>query len=71
MAKAADRGVATILIDGAVYTTVDLFAAAPQNRMVVANVTVPQDGQEHTVSVVNQATPGRPRIDVDAVVLRF
>ncbi len=67
MEKAANRGKAKVLIDGVLRATVDTYASTPQHRSVVWTGTL--SGAGHTVSVVNSATPGRPRIDVDAVMI--
>ena len=67
MEKAPNRGKAKVLIDGVLRATVDTYASTPTHRSVVWTGTL--SGAGHTVSVVNSATPGRPRIDVDAVMI--
>jgi hypothetical protein len=67
MEKAPDRGHARIYVDGTLRATVDTFAATPQHRSVVWLGRLPAG--RHVVSVVNLATAGRPRIDVDAVMV--
>ena len=66
MEKAANRGKARILVDGVLRVTIDTYRATPRHRTVVWAATLSR--ARHTVSVVNSATPGRPRIDVDAVM---
>jgi hypothetical protein len=66
MEKAANRGKAKILVDGVLRVTIDTHAATARHRSVVWAATL--SSARHTVSVVNAATPGRPRIDVDAVM---
>jgi len=67
MEKAANRGKAKILVDGVLRVTVDTYRDMPRHRTVVWAATLSR--ARHTVSVVNVATPGRPRIDVDAVMV--
>lgn len=66
MAKGPARGKAAIYYDGALVKTVDTYAAVNTNRVVVWDGEL-RSGQ-HTVKVVNLATSGRSRIDVDALV---
>ncbi len=66
MERAANRGKAKILVDGVLRTTIDTYAATATHRSVVWAGTLTR--ARHTVSVVNSATPGRSRIDVDAVM---
>ena len=65
MERAPDRGRARILVDGLGVATIDSRAATKMHRSIVwvGSITGTQ-----TLSVVNLATAGRPRIDVDAVV---
>ncbi|MEO7350677.1 MAG: hypothetical protein ABIR34_03835 [Marmoricola sp.] len=67
MEKAANRGKAKVLVDGVLRATIDTYASTATHRSVVWTGTL--TGAGHTVSVVNSATPGRPRIDVDAVMV--
>lgn len=66
MALGPARGRASIRIDGMWLTNVDTFAPVNTNRVVVFQRMMPEG--THTLTIVNQATPGRPRIDVDAVM---
>ena len=65
MERAPDRGKAQVLIDGVVVATIDTRASTKVHRSIVWSGTLIGD---QTLSVVNLATSGRPRIDVDAVV---
>lgn len=67
MAKGPDRGKAAVFVDNVKVATVDTYSATKSNRTVVWRQALAAG--PHTVRVVNLATPGRPRIDVDAVVL--
>ena len=64
MAKGPGRGKAQIRVDGLTVATVDTRASTAQNRIVVWQGWFAEGF--HTVGVVNMATAGRPRIDVDA-----
>ncbi len=65
MAKGPGRGKAAIYFDGKLATTVDTHAKANKNRVVVWDRELVGTGN-HTVKVVNLATSGHPRIDIDA-----
>jgi hypothetical protein len=67
MAKGPDRGKAKIFVDGHYRTTINTYAPTRQHRIVVWQSWMPAG--EHTVEIVNKATPGHPRIDLDAVVV--
>lgn len=69
MPKNANRGQASISVDGASPTVVDTYAASAQNRVLVWQVELPSTAA-HKVVVTNKATPGRSRIDLDAVVVQ-
>ena len=66
MAKGPGRGRAKDYIDGVLKGTVDTYAATNINRVYVWD-SGPLTAGQHTVKVVNQATAGRPRIDVNAM----
>lgn len=68
MEKAPNRGRFTLLVDGVSKGTVDTFASSPTHRVIVWAGTLAVAGH-HVVRLVNQATAGRPRIDLDAVLL--
>ena len=60
-----DRGKFRVLINGRLRATVDLYAAINTPRVIVWQGTVqPTD----VMKLVNLATPGRPRIDLDGVL---
>jgi hypothetical protein len=67
MPKGADRGSATISIDGVKRATVNTNASANQPRVVVFSA--PVSAGTHTVTVTNLATAGHARIDVDAFLV--
>jgi hypothetical protein len=69
MPKNTNRGQVSISVDGASPVTVDTYAATAQNRVMVWQVEFPSTSA-HKVVVKNNATPGRSRIDVDAVVVQ-
>ncbi len=64
--KAPNRGRFSVSVDGVARATVDSFAAHPTHRLVVW-VSAMKPGR-HTVTLTNLATPGRPRIDLDAML---
>lgn len=66
MAKGPDRGKAAVFIDGVKVTTVDTYSPTAVNTTVVWRQTV--SNAYHTVRIVNLATAGHPRIDIDAFV---
>ena len=65
MEKAANRGSVDVYIDGTKAATVDTHAATTVHRTVVWQ-TLLSPGV-HTLGLVNDATPGHPRIDLDAI----
>lgn len=67
MAKGPARGKAAVYLDGVLVRTVDTYAPVNTNRVVVWSTTLVGSGT-HTLKVVNLATSGRPRIDVDALL---
>lgn len=66
MHKGPDRGKFQVYVDGALRTTVDLYAPTSQPRMIVWQTAFLDYG--HQIRIVNLATAGRPRIDLDAVL---
>ncbi|MEQ6902507.1 hypothetical protein [Nocardioides sp. YIM 152588] len=66
MAKGPRRGAADVYVDGVKRATVRTHAAKVRNRVVVFDRWMPAG--THTVRVVNRATRGHPRIDLDAVL---
>lgn len=65
MEKAANRGSATVYLDGVRRATVNTHSVVTRHTQTVwsANLTA----GTHTITVVNRATPGHPRIDLDLV----
>lgn len=64
MELASNRGSADIYVDGVRRKTVNTYAATKSHHRVVWQALVgPGD---HVIKVVNLATPGRPRIDIDS-----
>jgi hypothetical protein len=67
MAKGPDRGAAKVLIDGTKVGTVNTYSTTKLNGTVVWRQTMTPGS--HTLRIVNRATAGHPRIDIDAFVL--
>ncbi len=72
MAKGANRGKAAIYLDGALVSTVDLYASSVQARAIGYAVTFASSGT-HTIEVrvlgTKRAASSGTRVDVDAVVV--
>jgi hypothetical protein len=66
MEKAPTRGVFVVYVDGKKKGKVDTYSAATQHRTVVWATRMPAG--LHEVKIVNKATKGRARIDLDAVL---
>ena len=60
-------GRAQIYCDGALKATIDLYSATLRPREIVYSCSFAQAGQ-HTMKLVVEGTPGRPRFDVDAFI---
>jgi len=67
MAKGPDRGQAQVWLDGKKVATINTYSATKANRTVVWRANLAPGS--HTIRVVNLATAGHPRIDIDAFVL--
>ena len=65
MAKGPDRGAAKVYVNGVLKATVNTYSATKLNRAVVWNGAT----NAGPVKVVNVATAGHPRIDLDAVLV--
>jgi hypothetical protein len=65
MAKGPSRGRAAIYFDNTYVKTVDTYADVNTNRVVMWDKGL-TGTTNHTIKVVNLATSGRPRIDIDA-----
>lgn len=70
MEKAANRGEFTVFVDGINMGTVDTHSHTTRHKVIVWAGRVSTTGS-HVVKLVNQATSGRPRIDLDAVLLMY
>lgn len=66
MAKGPARGKFDVYVDGIKKATVDTYAATNTNRVIVWDTWMAAG--KHTVRVVNLATSGRSRIDLDAIL---
>jgi len=66
MAEGPGRGKAAIYLDGVLTKTIDTYAATNINRIIQWDTKL--SAGSHTIRVVNQATAGRPRIDLDAIL---
>ncbi|MFF3448357.1 hypothetical protein ACFYXJ_14630 [Streptomyces sp. NPDC002667] len=64
--KTSKRGKAQVYVDGHLLTTVDLYAKSTTTKQQVWAYSWPTSGK-HTITVVNQATSGRPTIGIDAI----
>jgi hypothetical protein len=67
MPKGTNRGAVAITVDGGLPTIVDTYAQTLQNRAVVWQTQLSKG--THLVVVANAGTPGRSRVDLDAVLL--
>ncbi len=65
MEKAANRGSFAVYIDGVKKATVNTHSAATQHKRIVWQALLTGT---HTLKVVNLATAGHPRVDVDVVL---
>ena len=63
------RGVMNICVDGGAATPVNTYISSPVsvNRVIVWQRTL--DAGQHTVRIVNAATAGHPRINIDTLML--
>jgi len=61
----SDRGAARVYVDGVLVATVNTWASQLGVRAVVWSRAWSRTGT-HTIRIVVMATPGRPRVDVDA-----
>lgn len=65
MRMGPNRGRFQVLVNGVAAGTVDTFSKTNKGRMVVWETAV---SGRSTITLVNEGTPGRPRIDLDAVL---
>ncbi len=66
MEKAPDRGKAAVYVDGVLRKVVNTHSSKTQHRMVVWQGLFKSG--PHTLRVVNKATAGHPRIDLDTLL---
>lgn len=64
--KGPGRGYIQVLVDGVSKAKISLLRSTLQARVVIWQIAVPYG--RHTVKLVNLATSGKPRVDVDAIV---
>ena len=67
MATGPGRGSVDIYVDGKRTKTVSTYASNNRNRIIVWQGLF--GAGQHTIKVVNKATAGRPRMDIDAILL--
>jgi hypothetical protein len=67
MEKAADRGKADVYVDGIKKATIDTHATKTAHCQVVWQAML--GAGSHTIKIVNLATAGHPRIDLDAALI--
>lgn len=67
MGKGPLRSAAGIRLDGKWLMTIDTFAPVTTNRVVVFEMTM--SAGDHTLVIVNHATPGRQHLDFDAILV--
>jgi hypothetical protein len=67
MAKAPDRGSAAVYVDGVKKATINTYSKTKINRVIAYQILLPGTAT-HTVKIVNLATSGHPRIDLDATI---
>jgi len=65
--KNSNRGTVNISVDGGTATAVSTYAASPKHRVIVWQKALSVG--THTVKVTNAGTSGRPRVDVDGIML--
>ena len=65
--KGPNRGSADVYIDGVLKATVSLHSTSYLNQRIVYAFNWSLNGT-HTIRIVNRATSGHPRIDIDAFV---
>ncbi len=66
MEKAPNRGALAVYVDGVRWATVDTNSSTGTHRAVVWSGRM--SAGDHAITLVNLATPGHPRIDLDAVL---
>lgn len=69
MPVAQNRGEARIKLDGVNQGRLDTYVAGPTQHRTIVWQTPPLSAGSHTIEVINLATQGRPRIDIDAFMI--
>ena len=64
-----NRGEARVKLDGANQGKIDTYVAGPTQHRTIVWQTPPLAAGSHTIEVINLATPGHPRIDIDAFMI--
>jgi hypothetical protein len=67
MPEGPNRGSAALYIDGGYKATLDTYSATKVNGKITYQILLPGTAT-HTVKIVNLATAGHPRIDLDATI---
>jgi hypothetical protein len=67
MPKGPTRGSAALYIDGVRKATINTYSATKVNGKITYQILLPGTAT-HTVKIVNLATAGHPRIDLDATI---
>lgn len=67
MPKGPNRGSAALYIDGVYRATLNTYSATKVNGKITYQILLPGTAA-HTVKIVNLATAGHPRIDLDATI---
>ena len=67
MPKGPNRGSAALYIDGVYKGTLNSHSPNKVNGRITYQMLLPGTAA-HTVKIVNLATPGHPRIDIDATI---
>jgi subtilisin len=62
------RGTAAVYVNGVYQATITLYSSTAASRRIVWTRTFDADGAK-TIEIRSNATPGRPRIDVDAILI--
>ena len=66
--RGPSRGAADVYLDGTWTATVDLYGTTNAARRMVFRATWPSVGG-HTLAITTAGTPGRPRVDLDTLVV--
>lgn len=64
-----DHGRAVVHVDGRYVSTIDAYAPERSTRRIALSQQVTEG--DHTVSITNYATPGHPRMEIDAFLVGY